>query len=47
MPRFLRLAGNCQGMDHNWVDRGNQRSVQYTNLKAGRYRFKSTWLHRD
>ena len=40
MPRFLRYRQQLQGMDHNWVDRGNQRSVQYTNLKAGRYRFQ-------
>ena len=40
MPRFLRYRQQLQGMDHNWVDRGNQRSVQYTNLKAGSYRFQ-------
>jgi diguanylate cyclase (GGDEF)-like protein len=40
MPRFLRYRQRLQGMDHNWVDRGNQRGVQYTNLKAGNYRFQ-------
>ncbi|MDE2406434.1 MAG: diguanylate cyclase [Xanthomonadaceae bacterium] len=40
MPRFLRYRQRLIGMDSRWVDRGNQRSVQYTNLKAGDYRFE-------
>ena len=40
MPRFLRYRQRLQGLDNKWVDRGNQRSVQYTNLDAGNYRFE-------
>ncbi len=40
MPQFLRYRYRLRGVDHDWVDHGNQRSVQYTNLKAGHYQFE-------
>jgi diguanylate cyclase (GGDEF)-like protein len=39
MPRFLRYRYKLEGVDHAWIDRGNQRVAQYTNLGPGRYRF--------
>lgn len=39
MPRFLRYRYRLQGVDSEWIDRGNQRVAQYTNLGPGRYRF--------
>ena len=39
MPRFLRYRYRLQGVDHGWIDRGNQRVAQYTNLGPGHYRF--------
>lgn len=39
MPRLLRYRHRLQGVDEDWVERGNQRVSQYTNLKPGRYRF--------
>lgn len=40
MPRFLRYRYRLQGIDANWVERGNQRLAQYTNLEPGHYRFE-------
>ncbi len=39
MPRFLRYRYRLQGVDRDWIDRGNQRVAQYTNLGPGQYRF--------
>ncbi|WP_185970780.1 ligand-binding sensor domain-containing diguanylate cyclase [Pseudoluteimonas lycopersici] len=39
MPRFLRYRYKLEGVDRGWIDRGNQRVAQYTNLGPGRYRF--------
>ena len=39
MPRFLRYRYRLEGEDNEWIERGNQRVAQYTNLKPGRYRF--------
>ncbi len=39
MPRFLRYRYRLEGVDRDWIDRGNQRVAQYTNLRPGRYRF--------
>jgi diguanylate cyclase (GGDEF)-like protein len=39
MPRFLRYRYKLEGVDHDWIDRGNQRVAQYTNLGPGHYRF--------
>ena len=39
MPRFLRYRYRLRGMDRDWIDRGNQRVAQYTNLGPGQYRF--------
>ena len=42
MPRLLRYRYRLQGVDENWVERGNQRVAQYTNLGPGKYRFLVT-----
>jgi diguanylate cyclase (GGDEF)-like protein len=39
MPRFLRYRYRLEGVDRGWIDRGNQRVAQYTNLGPGHYRF--------
>jgi diguanylate cyclase (GGDEF)-like protein len=39
-PRFLHYRYRLQGVDRNWIDRGNQRVAQYTNLGPGHYRFE-------
>ncbi|WP_330946039.1 two-component regulator propeller domain-containing protein [Thermomonas sp. LB-4] len=39
MPRFLRYRYQLEGFDPGWVERGNLRSAQYTNLDPGNYRF--------
>ena len=39
MPRLLRYRHRLEGVDERWIERGNQRFAQYTNLKPGRYRF--------
>lgn len=38
-PRFLRYRYQLEGVDRDWVERGNQRVAQYTNLAPGKYRF--------
>lgn len=40
IPRFVRYRLKLDGLDSGWIDRGNQRSVQYTNLGPGHYRFQ-------
>lgn len=40
MPRFLRYRQRLLGEDAGWVERGTMRSVQYTNLRPGHYRFE-------
>jgi diguanylate cyclase (GGDEF)-like protein len=42
MPRLLRYRYRLEGIDANWIERGNQRTAQYTNLGPGRYRFLVT-----
>ena len=39
MPRFLRYRYRLEGEDAAWIERGNLRVAQYTNLRPGRYRF--------
>lgn len=39
MPRLIRYRYRLEGVDDHWVERGNQRFAQYTNLKPGQYRF--------
>lgn len=38
-PRFVRYRYRLDGVDRGWIERGNQRVAQYTNLMPGRYRF--------
>ncbi|MFT3896185.1 MAG: two-component regulator propeller domain-containing protein [Thermomonas sp.] len=40
IPRFVRYRQKLQGVDAGWVERGNQRIAQYTNLGPGQYRFQ-------
>jgi diguanylate cyclase (GGDEF)-like protein len=42
MPRLLRYRYRLEGVDENWIERGNQRTAQYTNLGPGTYRFLVT-----
>lgn len=42
MPRMLRYRHRLQGVDDAWVERGNQRVAQYTNLGPGKYKFLVT-----
>lgn len=39
MPRLLRYRHRLEGVDDAWIERGNLRFAQYTNLAPGRYRF--------
>jgi len=41
-PRLLRYRHRLLGVDDAWVERGNQRVAQYTNLGPGTYRFLVT-----
>ncbi|QIL20620.1 ligand-binding sensor domain-containing diguanylate cyclase [Thermomonas sp. HDW16] len=38
-PRFVRYRYRLEGVDRGWIERGNQRVAQYTNLMPGNYRF--------
>ena len=38
-PRFVRYRHKLEGVDRGWIERGNQRVAQYTNLMPGKYRF--------
>lgn len=42
MPRLLRYRYRLEGIDAGWIERGNQRVAQYTNLGPGTYRFHVT-----
>jgi hypothetical protein len=39
-PQRLRFRYQLEGFDRAWNDSGGQRTVQYTNLPAGRYHFR-------
>ncbi|HLW08047.1 MAG TPA: two-component regulator propeller domain-containing protein, partial [Marinilabiliaceae bacterium] len=39
-PLKNRYACKLEGFDEDWVDRGNQRSMSYTNLFPGKYIFR-------
>lgn len=38
-PRFIRYRYRLVGLEHEWNERGNQRTAQYTNLGPGKYQF--------
>ncbi len=38
-PAQVMYRFKLEGFDHDWVDVGNRRSAEYTNLPAGAYRF--------
>ncbi|MDX1676247.1 diguanylate cyclase, partial [Arsukibacterium sp.] len=40
MPQRIQYRTMLEGFDKDWVTRGGQTSVQYTNLAPGHYRFK-------
>jgi diguanylate cyclase (GGDEF)-like protein len=39
-PEELRFRYEMEGLDRGWVDAGDRRDAFYTNLPAGRYRFR-------
>jgi signal transduction histidine kinase/CheY-like chemotaxis protein/ligand-binding sensor domain-containing protein len=39
-PRKVQFKFQLVGFDGNWVDAGSRRSAYYTNIPAGRYRFR-------
>jgi len=38
-PEQVRFRYRLEGLEENWVDVGNRRSVEFTNLRPGSYRF--------
>ena len=42
MPQKIRYRYRLDGFDPDWVERGNQRFAQFTNLAPGDYRFRVT-----
>ncbi|HEX5755553.1 MAG TPA: two-component regulator propeller domain-containing protein [Arenimonas sp.] len=40
LARQIRYRYRLDGFDHDWVERGQQRSAQFTNLAPGRYVFR-------
>jgi signal transduction histidine kinase/ligand-binding sensor domain-containing protein len=41
-PLRVRFRYKLEGFDRDWIDAGARRSVSYTNLPPGRYRFRVT-----
>ena len=39
MPQRIQYSSRLTGFDHDWVNRGNNTSAEYTNLAPGRYNF--------
>ncbi|HSG53344.1 MAG TPA: diguanylate cyclase [Rheinheimera sp.] len=39
MPQRIQYSSRLSGFDHDWVERGNNTSAEYTNLAPGRYHF--------
>ncbi|MGB7722391.1 MAG: response regulator [Bryobacteraceae bacterium] len=39
-PEFTQFRYKLEGFDADWVDAGNRRAAYYTNVPAGRYRFR-------
>ena len=39
-PEDMRFRYMLEGFDQNWTDSGSQRQAYYTNLPAGRYKFR-------
>ena len=46
-PERLRFRSRLDGLDPDWVDLGDQRSVQYNGLRPGQYRFRVSAINRD
>lgn len=42
LARQIRYRYRLDGFDHDWVERGNRRSAQFTNLAPGSYTFRVT-----
>lgn len=47
MPQKIRYRYRLDGFDADWVERGNQRFAQFTNLAPGDYRFRVTAANGD
>ncbi len=39
-PAAIRFRYRLDGFDHGWIEAGGRRAAYYTNLPAGRYRFR-------
>jgi diguanylate cyclase (GGDEF)-like protein len=46
-PEAVRFRTRLEGLDEQWVDRGNRRSETYTNIGPGRYRFQVIAANND
>ncbi len=46
-PELVRFRYRLIGYDHDWVDAGRNRSVNYTHLPPGRYEFHVTAANND
>ena len=46
-PTKVRFRYQMEGFDPEWVDRGDKRSVSYTRLPVGTYRFRVTACNND
>jgi signal transduction histidine kinase/ligand-binding sensor domain-containing protein len=47
VPQRVHFRHMLEGFDESWVDAGTARSVSYTNLHPGRYRFRVTASNDD
>jgi ligand-binding sensor domain-containing protein/signal transduction histidine kinase len=46
-PEKVRFRCQLEGFDHNWVNMGDKRMVQYTQVPPGRYRFRVIACNND
>jgi len=46
-PENVQFRYQLEGLDENWIDAGNRRTVSYAHPPPGRYRFKVTACNND
>ncbi len=46
-PAAIRFRYRLEGFDHGWIEAGGRRAAYYTNLPAGRYRFRVLACNED
>jgi signal transduction histidine kinase/CheY-like chemotaxis protein len=46
-PERVRFRYRLEGLDHDWVEAGTRRAAYYTQVPAGRYRFRVTACNND